>query len=433
MQQVREYLEKDPLKHNTRDFLRVTGQDFSGRSEDFCQWIRNRIDHELYQYGRTLAGPPGPETPVLDSHGRSAQSLNFASQDYLSLSSHPAVKDAAYAAIKDFGVHSAGSPMVIGQTQRSLDLIAALQEHLHMKYILIYPTGWAAGFGAITGLVRQYDYIVMDRLSHACLQQGAVAATTKILKHAHLDSIALQETLIDIRSKDANAAIMVVSEGLFSMDADTPDLKTMQEICREYKATFMVDVAHDLGALGPNGTGEIGAQGLTGQIDLVMGSFSKTFASNGGFVATNSEAIYEYLRMFSNSYMFSNALSPMQASTVHECLKIIRSKEGDQLRANLLNAAYAMRQRFAEYGIACFGKPSPIVPVPIGEESLSRLVYRDLRQKNVAAMVIEFPIVAVSSARLRLQLMASHTTDHVIRGADIIASSIRECRNTALP
>jgi glycine C-acetyltransferase len=163
---------------------------------------------------------------------------------------------------------------------------------------------------------------------------------------------------------------------------------------------------------------------MLGAIDLVMGSFSKTFASNGGFVATNSNTIAEYLKMFSNSYMFSNALSPIQAAVVCNALKIVRSAEGDSRRESLQQNAIAMIKRFSQHGIQCMGEVSPIVPVPIGGEAHSRLVYRDLQRKNIAAMVIEFPIVAVGQSRLRIQLMANHTVEQVECGAYEIARSI---------
>ena len=304
----------------------------------------------------------------------------------------------------------------------------SIGSHLNMKHVLIYPTGWAAGFGAISGLVRHYDHIVMDRLAHASLQLGATASTPHIHRHAHLDIDAAHTTLQKIRKEDAGGAILVINEGIFSMDSDAPDLVKLQEVCHEYQAILMVDVAHDLGSTGPNGTGEIGLQNMLGKIDLVMGSFSKTFASNGGFVATNSDQIHEYLRMFSNSYMFSNALSPIQAAIVLKAFEIVQGPEGEQRRLNVQRNALAMRARFQSHGVTCYGKTSPIVPVPIGEEGVARLVYRDLRQKNIGAMVIEYPIVAVGSARLRIQLMATHTVEQVERGADVICQSLLEMR-----
>ncbi len=143
----------------------------------------------------------------------------------------------------------------------------------------------------------------------ACLQTGAAAATENVIRFRHNDAEDLRAKLQKIRSKDAEAAILVVIESLYSMDSDTPDIKLMQDIAHEYEATLMVDAAHDLGNLGPGGTGHIGAQGMLGKVDIVMGSFSKTFASNGGFVATSHPVVKDYLCWFSSPWTFSNALS----------------------------------------------------------------------------------------------------------------------------
>src|SRR5262249_46158784 len=149
-----------------------------------------------------------------------------------------------------------------------------------------------------------------------------------------------------------------------SMDSDTPDIAALQGACREYEATLLVDVAHDLGAMGPGGGGALGAQGLLGKVDLVMGSFSKTFASNGGFLAAHSPAVKQFAKYFANPHMFSNALSPVQAAVVSAAILIVRSPEGDVLRQRLFAAVQALRDGFARHGIDCYGTPSAIVPVP---------------------------------------------------------------------
>ena len=178
-----------------------------------------------------------------------------------------------------------------------------------MPEAVLFPTGWAAGYGVIRGLVRSADHIVIDALAHVCLQEGANAATRNIYTHRHLDLDHCRHWLQKIRAKDVENGIMVVTEGLFSMDSDTPDIAALQNLCHEYNATLLVDVAHDLGSLGEEGRGHIGIQKMLGKVDLVMGSFSKTFASNGGFIACRNRAVKEYLRFYSPPATFSNALS----------------------------------------------------------------------------------------------------------------------------
>ena len=146
---------------------------------------------------------------------------------------------------------------------------------------------------------------------------------------------------------------MVITEGLFSVDSESPDLSAFQAACSEFGATLLVDVAHDLGALGPGGGGVLAAQGLLGKVDLVMGSFAKTFASNGGFLASRSPAVKQFAKYYGNPHMFSNALSPVQAAVVSQAIRIVRAPEGDELRTRLFACANALRDGFAAQGITC--------------------------------------------------------------------------------
>ncbi|MBL8288996.1 MAG: aminotransferase class I/II-fold pyridoxal phosphate-dependent enzyme [Rubrivivax sp.] len=338
---------------------------------------------------------------------------HFGTQDYLALSSDPEIKEVAKAVIDEYGVHSAGSSALAGNTKYSLRLEETISAHLGVQHTLLYPTGWAAGYGVIKGLVRPGDHVVMDGLAHACLQEGANSATGNVHLHGHLNVDSVRRHLRRIREKEPRAAILVVTESLFSMDSDTPDLKALQELSHEYGATLLVDVAHDLGAMGPTGTGFIGEQGMLGKIDLVMGSFSKTFASNGGFVACNSVAVKQYLKFYGCSATFSNALSPVQAATVTKAFEIVRSDKGQRLRATLMERIEQLRGALTAEGLQFMGDPSPIVPVRVGDEALARLVSRRLPALEVIANLVEYPAVAKGDARLRVQMMPTHTAEHV--------------------
>ena len=206
------------------------------------------------------------------------------------------------------------------------------------KEVILFPTGWAAGFGAIQGLVRAHDHILIDILAHGCLQEGAKNATGNVRSFSHRNNGHVERLLKKIRAVDSKNLILVVTEALFSMHADIPDLRELQGICREYEATLLVDVAHDLGCMGPGGAGVLGMQNLLGSIDVVMGSFSKTIASNGGFVAVQNREGRDYLKVFASSALLSNALSPAQAAVVGTALDIVASPEGEDLRGALLNA-----------------------------------------------------------------------------------------------
>jgi glycine C-acetyltransferase len=363
-----------------------------------------------------------------DEEGERFTGINFAAQDYLSLASHPAIRDAAKAAIDELGIHSAGTAALLGNTRNSLALERAIADFLSMEHVLLYPTGWAAGFGAIKALVRPDDHVVMDVLSHSCLKEGASAATRNVHIHQHLNVVSARRQLSRIRARDTENAILVVTESLFSMDSDTPDIAALQDLCREFQATLLVDVAHDLGNIGDDGRGHIGLQHMLGLVDIVMGSFSKTFGSNGGFVACNSLPVREYLRFYSAPHTFSNALSPVQSAVVLKAFEIVNSPEGLNLRAELMSNVRYLRDTLQGAGFEVIGEPSAIVPTMMRSESLARLVARRLPSLGVLANMVEFPAVAKNSSRFRLQVMAKHSKKNIEQAVGRLRMGYDEAR-----
>jgi 7-keto-8-aminopelargonate synthetase-like enzyme len=401
------------LAGSMRDFRVPGGTDLLGRTEGFFRWQDLRRQNGLWPFSRATEDGPKTICTAQDDRGNKMQGVNFASQDYLSLSSHPEIKDTAIETIERCGVHSAGSPALVGNTSYSVALEGKIAEFLDMDHVVLYPTGWGAGFGVVKGLVRSADHVVMDMLAHSCLQEGANAATNNIHLFRHLDNDYCRDILAKIRAKDQENGILVLTEGLFSMDSDTPKLLELQDLCHEYNATLVVDVAHDLGALGKDGRGHIGVQNVLGKIDVVMGSFSKTFASNGGFVASKSRAVKEYLRFYSAPATFSNALSPVQAATILKAFDIVDSLEGRVLRLELLANVMTLRRELNEAGLEYYGDPSAIVCVKMGSEGLARLVSRRLPDLGLVANLVEFPAVPKGAARIRMQVMANHTEKNI--------------------
>ena len=406
----------DPVQALTgsmRDFRELQGTDLMARVRPFYEWQDLRRQRRLWPYSKSTQKAPLSVCTALDDSGVKFTGLNFGTQDYLALSSDPELKEVAKAVIDEYGVHSAGSSALAGNTKYSLRLEETISEFLQLNHTVLYPTGWAAGYGVIKGLVQPSDHVVMDGLAHACLQEGAYSATSNVHLHGHLNVDSVRRHLRRIREKDTTNAILVVTESLFSMDSDTPDLQALQNLCDEYEATLLVDVAHDLGAMGPGGRGFIGEQAMLGKVDIVMGSFSKTFASNGGFVACNSAAVKQYLKFYGCSATFSNALSPVQAATVTKAFEIVQSEKGRHLRSVLLNRIHQLRDALTTEGLQHMGNPSPIVPVRVGDEALARLVSRRLPALEVIANLVEYPAVAKGDARLRLQLMPTHSLENV--------------------
>lgn len=401
------------LTGSVRDFRDLQGSDLMARVGAFYEWQEVRRQRDLWPYSKSTQKAPLSTCTALDDRGVPFTGLNFGTQDYLGLSSDPEIKEVAKAVIDEYGVHSAGSSALAGNTKYSLRLEETISKFLNLEHTVLYPTGWAAGYGVIKGLVRPADHIVMDGLAHACLQEGAYSATPNVHLHGHLNVDSVRRHLKRVRSKDTTNGILVITESLFSMDSDTPDLNALQLLCREFGATLVVDVAHDLGCMGPGGRGLIGEQGMTGKIDIVMGSFSKTFGSNGGFVSCNSMAVKQYLKYYGSTATFSNAMSPVQAATVTKAFEIVQSEKGEQLRTLLMSRITQLRDALTAEDLKYTGNPSPIVPVLVGDEALARLVSRRLPALGVIANLVEYPAVAKGNARLRLQMMPTHSLENV--------------------
>jgi glycine C-acetyltransferase len=414
------------LTGSMRDFRVPGGADLLRRTEGFFKWQDLRRQNGLWPFSRATEDGPSTVCAAQDDRGNKMRGVNFASQDYLSMSSHHAIKQTAKDTIDRCGVHSAGSPALVGNTSHSVALERKIADFLKMPEVVLYPTGWAAGFGVIKGLVRSADHVVMDMLTHSCLQEGAHAATTNIHLFRHLDNEYCRNILEKIRAKDTENGILVVTEGLFSMDSDTPDLPALQALCREFNATLVVDVAHDLGNLGEDGRGHIGIQNMLGKVDIVMGSFSKTFASNGGFVACKSRAVKEYLRFYSAPATFSNALSPVQAATILKAFDIVDSAEGRERREAMMANILCLRGKLREAGLDYYGDPSAIVCVKMGTEGLARLVSKRLPKMGLIANLVEFPAVPKGAARIRMQVMANHSEDEITEAVRIIKTAREE-------
>lgn len=410
------------------DYVLPRGVGLEGRCAPYHDYADERRDAGTWWVGRVLMSQASHTVTMADEFGQNPQPcINFGSQDYLALSQHPQVKEAAKRAVDEWGIHSAGSPALIGRTDALLRLEWNLRSLLSKEACTIYPTGWAAGFGVITGLVRQNDSVIMDTFSHNCLHEGAKHATKNILKFTHNDLNHLEYLLQEERGKRPRNGLFIIMESLYSMDSDSPNLSEAIKLVRKYNGILILDVAHDFGAMGESGLGLLETVSLVDGPDIIMGSFSKTFASNGGFIAS-SQKVKDYLALHSSPLTFSNAFSPIQTCIVSQCFDIIFSDEGAALRRQLSTNITLMRTLMAEGGMEVGGTPSPIVPVFVGDERIARLTYKHLASNLLLANLVEFPGVPKGKARFRFQMMSSHTASNIRDAAGIMV----ECREKAM-
>ncbi|WP_395055368.1 aminotransferase class I/II-fold pyridoxal phosphate-dependent enzyme [Polaromonas sp.] len=420
------------LSGDVFQYASAPGRHLLNRLQPLTAWSNDRLHNEVEAYCKVTHGRIQPRTSAQDRGGRRITGVNFASQDYLSLASHPQIVAAAQHAAASRGVHSAGSAALMGLTDLTLELEREIASWLGYTDATVFPTGWGAGYGVIKALVRPTDHVVIDMLAHACLMEGAQAATPNVHAFAHLSARGLETRLARVRRDHPDAGIMVVTESLFSMDSDTPDLRHAVRVCRAHGATLVVDCAHDLGCMGTDGLGHLAAQGVLGEVDIVMGSFSKTFASNGGFVASSHPALKLALRYTCGPQTFTNAMSPIQAAVVLKALEIVRSDEGRERRVRLMDNINYLRSQLADCGFVTLGAPSPIVPTMLGDSALSRLICGETLRGGGLVNLVEYPAVSRNTSRLRLQVMADHSEADIdefcaiLRGAVPLAQAALE-------
>jgi 7-keto-8-aminopelargonate synthetase-like enzyme len=416
------------LTQNLARFFHMSGRDLPGRTQRLLRYVMDRMEAGVWQYRVRILSENGKHLTVESGEGNRFQGIDFTRYDYLGLTKHPAIRAAAHEAIDRFGVHSCSSGPLMGNSPASEQLRDATAEFLGIPYVLLFPSGWSASFGAITSIVRKGDYVVMDELAHQSLQQGAYAATDNVRKFPHLDNTGAEAVLREIRAEAPDAGILLVTEGLYSMDGDTPDLAALVKICRAYEASICVDVSHDLGGSGPGGTGSLGSAGVLDEVDMVCGGFSKVFGTPGGFLATKHVGFFCHAGCFAGSYTYAAAMSPVAASIAHAAMKILRGPEGDELRGKLATVGARAHQICAASGLTTFGTGAAIVPILIGPESVARVAGALAFERGVLSMVLEFPVVKQHQARFRLSMSVNHTEQDIQQAAPVLVSAIADAR-----
>lgn len=408
------------------DFVIVKGTRPEERYGPCADWVGERRRQNTWPYRRILANKVAERVATVDErlHSSGREQINYASQDYLGLVQDARINAAAKEAVDRFGVHSSGSPALLGRSRPMVELGEKLCSVTGRERCILYPTGWAAGYGVIAGLARRNDVIIMDQLAHNCLQAGA-QVSRHVHRFRHNDAEEVERLMREARAEAGDRGIFLIIESLYSMDADSPDLPRMLALAQEYEAIIILDVAHDFGSMGERGLGLLQEIRHEVEPDVIMGSFSKTFASNGGFVLCSS-IIHNYLCYHSPSHVFSNALSPVQAEVVRQAAEIVFSEEGRTLRRRLMDNVVALREAMRAQGLKVGGEPSPIVPVFVGDEGLARAASSRLTEQGLLANLVEFPAVARGAARFRFQVMPHHSAETAKVAAQIMGEAVHQ-------
>jgi 7-keto-8-aminopelargonate synthetase-like enzyme len=406
------------------DFYKISGKTLQERHKNLNDYGSLLEEHGVsFIANRVLTSLVSTSVTAEIGGLEKKEYLNFSSQDYLGLSQDEEVKNAARIAIGEYGVHTASSPILSGRNKLVEKLEDKLASILGTDQSLLFPVGWGACFGAISALVSQSDHLILDGLSHNSLQVGSNYSTRNIHKFRHNDVEHLEALLRRIRESNSGTGIFVVIEGLYSMNSDMPDLKKVVQLTQQHEAILILDIAHDFGAMGERGLGILESLGDERPDNLVLvGAFSKSFASNGGFVA-GPAAIRRQIIVFGPTYTFTNGISPMQCSVAYKCSEIIFSERGNQLRKKLMDNILYAWEEFGKYGFHVNGVPSPIVPVVIGDEALTRIMGRENIKNGLLANIAEFPAVPRRKAIFRFQMMSNHSFEEIRNGVQILEQS----------
>ncbi len=332
--------------------------------------------------------------------------VSFASNDYLGLSNDPRVKEAAARAAVDFGAGAGASRLVTGNLPPHVKLERHLAEFKGAEEAIVFSTGYMANLGAISALVGKGDAVLSDALNHASIIDGCRLSGAEVAVYPHLDMDALDRMLNGFRGA---RRILVVSDGVFSMDGDVLDLPRFLEICERHNAFSMVDEAHALGVVGATGHGLSELYGC-GRPDVMMGTLSKALGSSGGYVAGKG-VLVEYLRQKSRPFIFNTAPVPAAMAAADEALAIL---EHDPSRVEALHRNISLfAKAAAEAGLQCACGKTAIAPIVIGDERKAVEVSAELERKGWLVPAIRYPTVARGQARLRVALNAMHTAEQI--------------------
>lgn len=334
-----------------------------------------------------------------------ARKIMVGSNNYMGLTHDPRVLEAARDALNKFGSGNTGSRFLNGNLNLHEQLEDELADFTGMEAALVFSTGYQTNLGTLGALIGRADTVYIDKLDHASLQDGVRLGLGRTRRFNHNDFATLRRML---EAETPSRGKLIAVDGVYSMEGDIADLPTLVELRREYGAAILVDDAHAVGVLGETGAGTAEHWGLTDQVDLILGTFSKSFASIGGFVAGRADVI-DYLQHNARALMFSASMPPASAATVLKALEIIRDEP--ERREQLWKNTYRMMEGFKSIGFDIGPTETPIVPILIGPMEKTFVFWRALFEAGVFSNPVVPPAVPEGSCRLRTSYMATHTDD----------------------
>ena len=366
----------------------------------------------VYPYFRKIESDQDTEVLI---NGKKV--LMFGSNSYLGLTNHPKIKEAAIAAIRKYGTGCAGSRFLNGTLDIHEELEHRLAKFVGKEEAIIYSTGFQVNLGVVSCVTGRGDYILWDELDHASIIEGRRLSFSTPVKYRHNDMQSLEDQL---RNCNPDKEKLIEPDGVFSMEGDVANLPEIVRLAKQYNAAVMVDEAHGIGVFGRDGRGTCDHFGVTDDVDLIMGTFSKSFASLGGFIATD-KVTANYLRHNSRSYIFSASITPASTAAVGAALDIMES-EPERI-ANLWDVTNYALEGFSRICCEIWNTCTPIIPLFIRDNEKTFRVTRDLFDEGIFVNPVVSPAVAPMDTLIRFSLMATHTRAQV----DVALEKIEKC------
>ena len=369
----------------------------------------------IYPYFRAISSEQDTEVII---NGKKV--LMFGSNSYMGLTNHPKVKEAAIEATKKYGTGCAGSPFLNGTLDIHKQLEARLAEFVGKEDAMICSTGFEVNLGVVSCITGREDYVILDEQDHASIIEGRRLSFSTPLKYKHNDMDSLEDQL---KKCAPDKVKLIVTDGVFSMEGDVAKLPKIVELAKKYDATVMVDEAHGIGVFGKQGRGTCDHFGVTNDVDLIMGTFSKSFASLGGFIATDKE-ITNFLRHHSRSYIFTASITPASTAAANAALDIMLNEPERQ--ENLWKLTNYALEGFRNMGCEIGHTETPIIPLYIRDNHKTFTVTRDLLNEGVFVNPVVSPAVAPHDTLIRFSLMATHTKEQVTVALEKIQKVFRQ-------
>jgi len=361
----------------------------------------------IYPYFREISSD---QDTVVKMNGKDV--LMFGSNSYLGLTNHPKLKEASKKAIDKYGSGCAGSRFLNGSLDIHTELEEKLAAFVGKDEALVFSTGYQVNLGVISSVVGRHDYIIMDDTNHACIIDGARLAFAKKVKYRHNDMASLENVL---QKLPQDVIRLIITDGVFSMEGDICKLPEIVALAKKYNANIMVDDAHALGVIGKEGRGTASHFGLTDDVDLIMGTFSKSLASIGGFIAADSDTI-NFLKHHARSLIFSASIAPANAASVIAALDLIQ--EEPELIDNLWDITKYTMDGLRAIGLETGPTETPIIPIYVRDDIKTFKLTAMLQEMGVFVNPVISPAVASEDSLIRFSLMATHTRAQVDEALD---------------